>query len=264
MKMAFLLATNNWAKIETYHAFLKQNKQFVWRMGGGYTADYFSKIQYPINVYFFHSNIIGYRAKCIETGTGQTWDKRDIPREFQSDNSSYSAWLKFVKLEKTRNIRISEFPKWIDKNTHFKKGNLGLLRVVDFLGNKKFIFIDQATETGYTEDDESFAEGKKALKKHLIRERNPKIKDKAKERMIKRQGKLKCQVCGFIFEDKYGEIGKDYIEVHHMKPVSELEEGEKTKLSEIALVCSNCHRMIHRKRPWLNMDSLKDIVIPGT
>ena len=70
----------------------------------------------------------------------------------------------------------------------------------------------------------------------------------------------KCQICGFDFETKYGELGKDYIEAHHTIPISEMEKGHKTTIDEIVLVCSNCHKMLHRKRPLLNADEIKKVL----
>jgi predicted HNH restriction endonuclease len=43
-------------------------------------------------------------------------------------------------------------------------------------------------------------------------------------------------------------------------PVSTLRPGTKTKLADLALVCSNCHRMIHRRARWLTIDELRDLV----
>ncbi len=62
------------------------------------------------------------------------------------------------------------------------------------------------------------------------------------------------------FEERYGDVGHGFIEVHHVRPVHELQPGDKTKLSDLALVCANCHRMIHRRRPWLSMDELRATV----
>jgi len=60
---------------------------------------------------------------------------------------------------------------------------------------------------------------------------------------------LSCNVCGFNFEETYGERGKDYIEVHHVKPISSFEGNEQDIDPNIDLItlCSNCHRMVHRK-----------------
>ena len=111
-----------------------------------------------------------------------------------------------------------------------------------------------------TEDDEGFAEGKKKLRTHICRERNYKVIKEAKKRYKNKLGKLTCQICEFDFEKVYGEIGKDFIEGHHIIPVSELNEGDRTKVEDIILVCSNCHKMLHRKRPWLLPKELKKLL----
>ena len=76
----------------------------------------------------------------------------------------------------------------------------------------------------------------------------------------KHNGKIFCEVCGFDFSEMYGELGKDYIEAHHIKPISEMSENEKTDINDIVLLCSNCHSMIHRKRPWINKDELHSLI----
>ncbi|MBJ8107148.1 MULTISPECIES: HNH endonuclease [Bacillus cereus group] len=112
-----------------------------------------------------------------------------------------------------------------------------------------------------TEDDAGFPEGKKKLRLHIYRERNSKlirtVKDEFKS---KNNGKLFCEICKFDYKEKYGELGEDYIEGHHVIPVSELKEGSKTRVEDIILVCANCHRMLHRKRPWLSKEQLKEIL----
>lgn len=121
-------------------------------------------------------------------------------------------------------------------------------------------FSPSENNVSLIEDDLSFVEGKRKLRTHLIRERNPKIIKLAKERFKEKHGRLFCEVCDFDFFDKYGELGEDFIEGHHTIPVSELVEGQNTNVEDIALVCSNCHKMLHRRRPWLNKMELKEII----
>ena len=109
-------------------------------------------------------------------------------------------------------------------------------------------------------DDLGFTEGKTVLKTHLSKERNRTLIKVAKEEFIKNHGKLYCEVCGFDFEEVYGDLGKDYIECHHLLPVSQISDDHQTKISDLAMVCSNCHSMIHRKRPWLNRDNIRKLV----
>ena len=61
-------------------------------------------------------------------------------------------------------------------------------------------------------------------------------------------GKLKCEVpkCGFDFEVVYGRLGRDYAQVHHLKPLADRTNPSQTKLDDLVVVCANCHAMIHR------------------
>ena len=53
-------------------------------------------------------------------------------------------------------------------------------------------------------------------------------------------------ICGFDFEQKYGELGKGYIEVHNIKPLATLEQEVFVNLeTDLICVCANCHRMLH-------------------
>lgn len=106
------------------------------------------------------------------------------------------------------------------------------------------------------------SEGALVTRLHRFRERDRKIVRDKKRAFLKENGSLFCEVCHFDFEEAYGPRGRDFIECHHTVPVSEMEPGAKTKLSDLALVCANCHRMIHAKRPWLEPDELKDLMKP--
>ncbi|WP_308302394.1 HNH endonuclease [Bacillus sp. V5-8f] len=60
---------------------------------------------------------------------------------------------------------------------------------------------------------------------------------------------INCAGCGFNFQNVYGEHGKDFIEIHHVKPLSTIKEEVKINPStDLMPACSNCHRMIHRKK----------------
>lgn len=61
-------------------------------------------------------------------------------------------------------------------------------------------------------------------------------------------GRLQCQVpgCGFDFFKVYGEPGRDFAHVHHLSPLSDRTENDDTRLEDLAVVCANCHAVIHR------------------
>lgn len=108
------------------------------------------------------------------------------------------------------------------------------------------------------EDEEEALEGRVLTRLHKYRERDKKLVKQKKAKVLKAAGKLACEACSFEFQS-YGERGVSYIEAHHMKPVHELRPGDKTRLEDLALLCANCHRMVHRKRPWLTLAELKKI-----
>ncbi|WP_199930314.1 EVE domain-containing protein [Brevibacillus brevis] len=105
-----------------------------------------------------------------------------------------------------------------------------------------------------------YPEGKIAFVLHKKRERNPKLIKEAKRLFINKYGRLYCEACNFDFQKVYGDRGVDFIEGHHTKLVSEMNEGEKTKVEDIAMLCSNCHRMIHRK-PLISVEELKVLIL---
>ncbi|MDP4006710.1 EVE domain-containing protein [Methylobacterium sp. NEAU K] len=65
---------------------------------------------------------------------------------------------------------------------------------------------------------------------------------------VKRVRGFTCEACGFAFGDMYGDLGSEFIEAHHLHPLASLSEGEEIRfgINDFAVLCSNCHRMIHR------------------
>ncbi|MEI6104169.1 MAG: HNH endonuclease [Methanothrix sp.] len=107
------------------------------------------------------------------------------------------------------------------------------------------------------EEKEDLFEGIKGQRFINFYERNKKLRKKA----IAIHG-FKCMACDFDFKQRYGARGENFIEVHHLKPVSTLEkETNVDPKTEMAVVCSNCHRMIHRKKDEvLSLDELRKII----
>jgi 5-methylcytosine-specific restriction protein A len=106
------------------------------------------------------------------------------------------------------------------------------------------------------EEESEFPEGRVLYRLHRQRERNSALVKKKKASVER----LACEVCGFDFEEKYGQLGRGYIECHHTQPISEYDSRQLTKLKELALVCANCHRMLHRQRPWLSVEDLSALM----
>jgi 5-methylcytosine-specific restriction protein A len=102
-------------------------------------------------------------------------------------------------------------------------------------------------------------EGKLLTAAYFKRERNRVLRDKKIKSVIDLEGQIRCEVCFFDFGTAYGKHGLGYIECHHVTPLH-VSGPVRTKLSDLVLLCSNCHRMIHRKSPWLTLEQLRKLV----
>jgi 5-methylcytosine-specific restriction protein A len=124
-------------------------------------------------------------------------------------------------------------------------------------------YLDQrdvlTAETDFSSSIGEVEEGKRLLRQHYVRERNPRVIREAKKFALKKSGELRCEICNFCFKENYDGRTEDYIEGHHRKAVSEMKEGDRTLIGDIALLCSNCHRAIHAKWPYISVEELKKI-----
>ena len=88
-------------------------------------------------------------------------------------------------------------------------------------------------------------------------ERNPKLRQQA----LDIHG-YSCSICGFNFLERYGEIGRGFIHVHHVNPLSQTGEQIVDPKTDLVPVCPNCHSMIHRdKNHILTIEELKLIFL---
>lgn len=97
-------------------------------------------------------------------------------------------------------------------------------------------------------------EGGKRVFISVKRERNPLLRKDA----LAIHG-YDCMACGFNFEEHYGEIGKNFIEVHHVVSLAKAGKTETNPETDLVVLCANCHRMVHRRREiCLSMQEIRE------
>ncbi len=178
--------------------------------------------------------------------------------------------------QKVRNLKSHDTLVWKKLATYDDKTGIWKItpKGLRFLGKDAEVY-EAMEEQGFKKEeiskeiDNDFSgiiieEGAQQPREVKYRERSGKLRIVAISEFKKKgKGKLSCDVCGFNFEEKYGELGKDFIEIHHKEPVHEMDiAGGKTPLNEalkkVAPVCPNCHRVIHRKMgEMLSIEELK-------
>ena len=125
--------------------------------------------------------------------------------------------------------------------------------LLEFLLHPHQMVNDDVFDVDYPEDDEALYEGALMTVKANKYERS----QKARRECVAKKG-CQCLVCGRDFEMTYGEIGKGFIHVHHLTPISSI--GKEYQLNvdtDLVPVCPNCHYMLHRKNPPYTIEELK-------
>ena len=137
-KMALLLATDTWEKMDIFQRFLVNAPKALWRTRGKLTPEYLSQLSYPLGLYFFHRSIIKFRANCtcISRGNSQDWPLSMTPPEFRQDREPYSMFTEISQLERVEDTPIWKFPKWNDPQKSYTRGLQALVKVQDILASR--------------------------------------------------------------------------------------------------------------------------------
>ena len=234
------------------------------------------------NVTFYHGYSI-IKDECIVTN--------EIPP--QSGNWDWANKFYRIELKKftkfSNPISINDFTKIYDfelrneineyspsyypfeiaifKDPKFKKDSIVKLSQGKYLrqcSDKLFTLLQETTKIHEIKSNEpeikntgiEYVEGLRQKREAYFFMRNPKL---VKDAKIK-YGYV-CQACNFDFSKFYGSLGENYIECHHENVLSERSEEEwdkniTTSIDDVKVLCSNCHRMLHRSRPALTFKDL--------
>lgn len=104
-------------------------------------------------------------------------------------------------------------------------------------------------------------EGRLLTRIHVYKERDRGLVKRAKDYYRRMNGgKLVCEACGTVPVDVYGEAGERTIEAHHKVPIEELQPDSETTTSDLAMVCADCHRVIHSRKPCLTIQEVRDLI----
>lgn len=163
-------------------------------------------------------------------------------------------------LEETSVIHI--FTRTDSKDVNFKYEGLGKVEK----------FEDTVPVTIYWRFDDNYKNGGQEVVKDIIEEAF--LEGEVKDRSIKYYKRNKeardacinyygydCYICGMNFEKVYGEIGKDFIEVHHIEKISTYgDEYIVDPIKDLRPICSNCHSMIHRRKETYSIDEIRSVL----
>lgn len=181
-------------------------------------------------------------------------------------NVAYQQSRKHIKLIEEKGYRLKTFPMQFSGEDQDEKG-FGPSKLGGFDPILTERQLSKDGEDWYANDcvmpktflpeeilgNETFTEGLKTTITVNAYERS----GEAREKCLQYHG-YQCSICTFDFEKVYGDIGANYIHVHHIVPISEVQREYKVNpVEDLIPVCPNCHAMIHRTRPAQTVEQLK-------
>ena len=183
------------------------------------------------------------------------------PEKFRNRNGVYMKLMNFRRLDpeyEGKGLERGNKDEEVVWNRYYSRRE-ELRRIAGAIHS--FALSKAIPTTELTEDNYEGEEGQLLTRVHRNRERDGRLVKRKKEIVLRELERLVCEVCEFDFHTVYGDRGHGFIECHHKKPLSELSpHGESTTIADLSLLCSNCHRMIHKSRPWLSIEELKALV----
>lgn len=183
------------------------------------------------------------------------------PRKYRNPNGVSMKLTHFLAIDPKHNGKGLDGYSKLDEQLFLefeqKKSELkAICEKITSLVSKDFPGLTGSLEVEETEFVAK--EGEVLYRWHSLRERDKKIIEKKKAKAIKQFGILECEVCSFDFHKAYGEFGSGFIECHHTIPLHSMENTSMTRLDDLALVCANCHRMLHRQ-PGITVTDLRKV-----
>lgn len=196
--------------------------------------------------------------------TGHDYDNKfigDNLQWFSKNNQSLDSPTIQAMLHPVGNIYI--FTREDSNNTNFiYQGNASPkeykdtkpVRIIWEFKDEHEVFPNKISEE--IDNPKKYKEGSTKKISVNIYERNP----VARSKCLEHYG-YSCVICDFNFEITYGNIGKDFIHVHHLVELSEVgEEYEIDPITDLRPVCPNCHAMLHKKKPAYSINELMEIL----
>lgn len=185
----------------------------------------------------------------------------DLPANYRNPAGVAMQVSQFAALDPSHNWKGMRISKGARQVWEAHKGDLAqvsqIVKKID-----SFTYADFSVPSAENIGVSEAIEGQILTYWHVRRERSTRLTRRKKEQFQdENKGRLFCEICRFDYARRYGDHGKGFIEAHHTRPLSQLPaEGASIKLADLILLCANCHRMIHRKTPWLTPDELREII----
>lgn len=198
---------------------------------------------------------VGIKIETRNDKKYYSWEARWYDENFNIKSTSFSIKrygdeaakaLAIAEARKNHNgkLKITSLPDLYTKEVYKEISRFDV--EVDSTINGESYSNSNNTKTDMEVVDPYGFEGNREYVLHLSIERNKKLREQKIKFFMEEHGKLFCELCSFRFVEQYSFLRKEIIEVHHIVPLSTLNESSRVSLSDLILLCANCHLAIHQ------------------
>ncbi|MHA7843225.1 MAG: HNH endonuclease [Winogradskyella sp.] len=215
-----------------------------WRQGN-------AKFEVGDTVYIYCTRpLMMIQYKCTVDRIDLNSDQIRDDKEYWLDEEEYFKSLdgKFMTLRLVEQVSNNQMKLEILKENGLKAAPQGPVKIKDenLLKHIETYFTDNY-QTDFFPDTVNEEETEYEGAKRIVIVNKYERSSKARENAVNYHG-LNCKVCDLNFKEMYGEIGEDFIHIHHLVPIHEIGKNYKIDYrNDLIPVCPNCHSMLHRK-----------------
>lgn len=248
--MNYWIVPSNESKFQ-FSKVINDNGTVIWRKNNRYENGDI------LFIYKSHSKERGIVCKMIVEDVNALKSEYIAQEDFWKDKAEYKKGLengKFVRFKLLANAPENNRLTFEDLRSNGLNNTLERVQRVikvgrkgeqDEKGEKLLNYILKQFEGVLINDQETVFEYPEGVREMISVNRFERNVE-ARQKCLEVKG-CSCAVCGMNFEKIYGEIGKNFIHVHHIKPLSEIgQEYQVNPINDLVPVCPNCHAMLHR------------------
>ena len=124
--------------------------------------------------------------------------------------------------------------------------------------------LDVAAMPAVEAEEIAGQEGRLLTRLHTYRERDSSFSRRVRDYYRRRdKGRLTCQACGTTPRETYGDAGDQAMEAHHKVAIEELQPDSVVRVEDMVMLCANCHRVVHSRKPCLTVEQMRALLRPS-
>lgn len=206
----------------------------------------------PLKVSILHSRL-ELDMQLLLGAMARDWeDLDDLMQRFPQLAEALATHAEVVRLGvNTTDIRTAADEAIRVKSERFGPSNAGSARALLAVEAMPPVSAEDVTGT----------EGRLLVRLHRYKERDRHFSRRVRERCKSQgDGLLTCQACGATPSATYGDAGDRAMEAHHRVPIEELQPDSEVRIEDMAMLCANCHRVVHSRKPCYTVEELQELL----